>query len=153
MKSLILKLVIPLTVLFFFVFTKWWYVLPVDAPRTMMYGFPLVWISKGWHTSMSFQIFWKEFLINLLFYFTCILALVYVVNKFIYKIKLHRLLNILLMLICFIIGLSAFAIGTMTENIYYFERDFEVEILDSGYKFVWDDVGPLRENNEQIQKE
>lgn len=34
MKSLIFKIVIPLTIVSFATFTKWWYASPVDAPDT-----------------------------------------------------------------------------------------------------------------------
>jgi hypothetical protein len=66
-KNLTWKLMLPLTLMSFATFTKWWYVLPVAARDTMMTGFPLPFVCEGWHTSMSLQIFMAEFLINLFY--------------------------------------------------------------------------------------
>ncbi|WP_222931286.1 hypothetical protein, partial [Xanthovirga aplysinae] len=83
MKKLIWELVLSLTVISFSIFTKWWYVLPTDALDTVMSGFPLIWISEGWHTSMSLQIFVKELIINLLIYFVFWFTIVYTINRLI----------------------------------------------------------------------
>lgn len=55
MKQLTLKLIIPLTVISFAIFTKWWYALPADAPDTMFHGFPFPFVCEGWHSSMTLQ--------------------------------------------------------------------------------------------------
>ena len=43
----------------------------------------------------------------------------------------------ILALISGIICIGAIWIGTMPEHIYKTKRDFEVEVLTTGYKFVW----------------
>lgn len=137
MKSLIFKIVLPLTIITFSIFTKWWCVLPVDAPDTMMGGFPLIWISEGWHTSMSLQIFVMELLINLFIYFLIILTITFLINRFIVKIRIPKMVNLTLTLIAGLFCLGAIWIGTMPEHIYETKRDFEIEVLTSGYKFIW----------------
>jgi len=69
-KQLTWKLILPLTVISFATCNKWWYVFPVDAPDTMLTGFPFRYVGPDWHTSMSLQIFIMEFAIDILVYFT-----------------------------------------------------------------------------------
>jgi len=137
MKSLILKLVVPLTIITFSMFTKWWYLLPVDAPDTMMSGFPLIWISQGWHTSMSLQIFLKELLINLFIYFSIILIITYLIHKYVVQIQIPKLITLVLTILTGIICTGAILIGTMPEHVYKLKRDVEIEVLTTGYKFIW----------------
>jgi hypothetical protein len=65
-RQLTLKLIIPITIISFAFFTKWWYALPVDAPDTMYWGFPFAYIGDGWGSSMTLQIFLIEFISDLL---------------------------------------------------------------------------------------
>src|SRR3982750_2694356 len=90
LKQLIWRLIFPLTVILFGTVTKWWYVLPVDAPDTMMVGFPLAFISDGWHTSMSLQIFAFEFLVDFFVYSLVCFLLVFFVNRYLTKIKISK---------------------------------------------------------------
>ncbi len=62
-------ILIPVTIISFAVFTKWWFTVPVDAPDTMYWGFPFAFVGEGWHTSMSLQIFVMELIADLIFYF------------------------------------------------------------------------------------
>lgn len=138
MKTLIWKLVLPLTLITFFLFTKWWYVFPIDGPDTMMAGFPLIWVSYGWHTSLSLQIFVGELLINLFIYFSTILAITYAINRFVIKISIPKIATGILLTISGLLCLAALWIGTMPEHIYKTKRDFDVEVLTTGYKFIWE---------------
>lgn len=137
MKHLIWKLVLPTTVITFSMYSKWWYVLPVDAPDTMMSGFPFIWIGEGWHTSMSLQIFVTEFILNLLVYFLFWSFIVFITDRFIFKMKVPKFLTILLYSITGVICLGALWIGTMPEQVYKTKRDFDIEVLATGYKFIW----------------
>lgn len=137
MKHLVWKLVLPLTIISFSVFTKWWYVLPVDAPDTVMSGFPLIWISEGWHTSMSFQIFVSELFFNLFIYFLFWYVLIFSVNKFIIEIMIPKFLLVIILLLSGTFITGYLWIGTMPEHVFKVKRDFDCEVLDSGYKFIW----------------
>src|SRR5678815_3945633 len=94
MKSLTLKIVVPLTIISFATFTKWWYTLPVDAPDTMFTGFPFPFVCDGWHTSLSLQIFVTEFIADLLTYFLFWFIVIFSVNRFVIKFKIHKAITI-----------------------------------------------------------
>src|SRR5689334_21419761 len=96
MKQLTWKLVMPLTVMSFAVFTEWWYVLIVDAPDTMMIGFPFPYACDAWYTSLALQIFVSELLIDLLVYFLFWFVIVFCIDRFLIKIKVPRIALILL---------------------------------------------------------
>ena len=92
MKQLTWRLILPLTIISFGVFTKWWYVLPVDAPDTMMAGFPLAFVCDGWHTSMSLQIFAFELMFDFLIYFSFWFLLIIFINRYLLRIKIDNML-------------------------------------------------------------
>ena len=71
-SSAAVTLILPLSIISLTIFTKWWYILPVDAPDSMMYGFPIPYSCNGWHTSLSYQIFIFEFIVDLLIHFAFI---------------------------------------------------------------------------------
>lgn len=138
MKLLALKLVLPLTVISFMIFTKWWYVLPVDAPDIILWGFPFPFAGDGFHTSMSLQIFVLELVIDFLIYFTFWVLVIFSINRFIIKINIHKSLIITLLIIAgFIVAGSVFIVS-MPENVFLVKRDFKVEIKETGYKFLWE---------------
>jgi len=149
-KKLIWNIVLPLTIIAFSIFTKWWYVIPNDAPDTMMIGFPLIWMSEGWHTSLSLQIFVGELIVNLVFYFLVLYFLFFAINRFFAEIKVSKFITIIMYSIVGLICFGAIWIGTMPEHIYKAKRDFDIEILDSGYHFIWEDQE--RPNYENYKK-
>jgi hypothetical protein len=138
MKQLTWKLILPLTVISFTVLTKWWYVLPVDAPDSMMLGFPLPYVCDGWGTSMSLQIFFFELLIDLLTYFSLWFVIVFCIDKFIFKIKLHKIVTILLLTTGGLFTCSLTYIASFHENLFYAKRNFDIDVLVTGYKFMWE---------------
>lgn len=138
MQQLCWKLVVPLTIISFTIFSKWWYVLPVDAPDTMMLGFPVPYVSDGWHTSMSLQIFIVELVIDLLFYFVFWFVLVNRVNRHFIKIVIHNSVTIALVSMATVCVVCLTFVASMPENIFYVKRHFDVEILETGYKFMWE---------------
>src|SRR5690348_8265335 len=68
MKQLTWNLVLPLTVISFTAFTKWWYV-EGDGFTEILKGFPLPFVCPGWHTSLSLQIFVLELITDIMTYF------------------------------------------------------------------------------------
>jgi len=138
MKQLIWKIIFPISVISFTIFTKWWYVLPTDAPDTMMVGFPLICISDGWHTSGSLQIFVIELTLNFLLYFLFWFLTFYCINRFLIKVKIHRFLAGISLTLSGLIIVGAIMIGNMSEHIYKTNRNFEIEVLTTGYKFIWE---------------
>ncbi len=139
MKQLTWKLVLPITIITFSIFTKWWYVLPVDAGDTIMHGFPLIWVCEGWHTSMSLQIFVTELIIDFFVYFLFWFSIVFVIKRFVINMKIPKIITIIFFVITGLICLGGLLIGSMSEHIYKTNRDFDIKILTTGYTFIWQD--------------
>ncbi|ANE51936.1 hypothetical protein [Flavisolibacter tropicus] len=137
MKSLIIKLVIPLTVISFATFTKWWYTLPVDAPDTMFIGFPFPYVGSGWHTSLSLQVFVAEFVADLLTYFLFWFILVFCINRFIVKLKTHKVVTISLWTFCGLIIAFSILLAVNKDNLFYIKRPFGMKVIETGYQFSW----------------
>ena len=89
-KQLTWRLILPLTIISFGTFTKWWYVLPGDAPDTMMVGFPLAFAGDGWFTSMSLQIFLIEFIVDFIIYFLFWFLIVLLIRRILTQINISK---------------------------------------------------------------
>lgn len=137
MKSLILKAVMPLTVISFATITKWWYALPIDAPDTLFTGFPLAYTCPGWHTSLSLQLFITEFIVDILSYFLFWLVLLLFIDHFLIKIRPYKWLTIGLWFLSVFITVFGIISATNKENLFYIKRPFDMQILETGYTFTW----------------
>lgn len=137
MKGLTLKLILPLTIISFATVTKWWYALPVDAPDTLFAGFPFPYVCEGWHTSMSLQIFVTEFIFDFLTYFSFWFLLVFCIDRFLIKIITQKILTIVLWALSGLIISGTILIASDSNHIYYVKRPFDISIMETGYKFVW----------------
>ncbi len=137
MKQLIWRVVCPLTVITFFIFTKWWYALPVDARDTLFWGFPFPYAGEGWHTSMSLQFFLLEFFTDVLVYFLFWLITVFCLNKFVIQLKPPKTLTRLLWLLTVFMMMINAIILYSANCIFHIKRPYEIEIMDTGYKFIW----------------
>jgi len=133
----ILKLAFPLTIIIFVLFTKWWTADVVDGSDGVMYGFPLIYKSPAFYTSMAEQYFIMEFLIDFIFYFITVFAILSLINKFIAKIKLKRKLLIIIYAVAGIIfGIEAL-MATVFETSFLIKRDFDIVIKQTGVKFYF----------------
>ncbi len=140
MKPLVFRFVIPLTIISFVSFTKWWYALPVDAPDTMFTGFPFIFMCPGWHTSMSLQIFVIEFLLDLLTYFLFWFVLLFCVDRYVNTIRTHKIATICLWILSSFFIAFGILVASNKDNIFFLKRPYEVEVLETGYRFVWENV-------------
>ena len=140
MRDLSWRLVLPLTLISFVLWTKWWmvYALPVDAPDIIMVGFPLTYAGDGWHTSMSLQIFFLELFIDLLVYFLFWFAVIWTIDRFVLRIQINRTVTIVLLGITGLISFGLIKIAADSTNLYYVKRPYDIEVLETGYKFIWD---------------
>ncbi|UPQ79338.1 hypothetical protein M0M57_00520 [Flavobacterium azooxidireducens] len=139
MKQLIWKLILPLSLISFIIFRKWWYVFPVDGPESMMSGFPFPYVCDGWFTSMSNQFFLMEMIIDILVHFMFWFLLILFINRFA-KIKMPKILTAVLMIFNVMILCCFIFIVTMPENVFKMKRDFDVEIKKTGYNFIWENT-------------
>ena len=147
MKQLTIRLVLPITVLSFVLVTKWWYVVPVDARETYFWGFPYAFVGEGWQTSGALQFFIFEGLVDILIYFSCWFALVFLTRKLIFSRPLHKMFtNVLWAIASFVFIGSGIIIGT-SYTTFKIKRDFDWEIITSGYVFIWQNT-PIQNGNE-----
>jgi hypothetical protein len=144
-----------LTLISFVLWTKWRmvYVLPVDGPDIIMVGFPLTYAGDGWHTSMSLQIFFLELFVDLLVYFLFWFAVIWVINRFVVTIQIKRTVTIVLLAITVLILFGLIKVGADSTNLYYVKRPYDIEVLESGYKFIWDgNPRPFNFDYEEYEK-
>jgi hypothetical protein len=133
-----LQLVMPITILLFALFTKWWNVLPVDAPYTVYRGFPFPYAGRAWHTSGALQIFVLEFIADLLVYFLFVFCFVLFVNSLFKKRKPHKMLTITLWSLSLVVLSIGLLIGANKDNLFYLKRPYEMKIKKTGFEFWWD---------------
>jgi hypothetical protein len=137
MKQLTFKLILPFTVISFATITKWWYALPVDSPDTLFTGFPFPFVCDGWHTSMSLQIFVLEFFADLLTYFLFWFSVFFCINCFWTKINPKKIMTIVIWVLAGLVISGASFIASNSDNLYYVKRPFDIEVMETGYKFFW----------------
>jgi hypothetical protein len=137
LKQLTGRLIFPLSVILFGTITKWWWVLPVDAPDTMMFGFPLPFICEGWHTSMSLQFFMLESLFDLLVYFSATFLLVFLVDRFLLKIQVPGWLTRIVWIFATILFSIGVFIASNPDHIFTIKRDWKSKVAETGFKFTW----------------
>ena len=140
MKRLTWKLIIPLTIISFSLFTKWWYTLPENAPDTIFIGFPLPFLCNGWHTSMSLQIFILELVVDLLTYFIFWFILIFLINEYLKQINVPNFLTVSFLSIAILISAYSIWAASFKENLFYYKREFNIEVMKTGYKFTWQNL-------------
>lgn len=134
-KNRLLSLALPLTIIIFILFTKWWIADVIDASDYIMYGFPLIYKCPAFHTSLAQQYFIMELIIDILVYFSLIFSLLFLINRFIFKIKLSRKALIIIYIIATILfGIEVF-FATIFETSFSIKRDFGIEVKQTGFKF------------------
>jgi hypothetical protein len=137
LKKLTWRLILPLTIISFSTITKWWYVLPVDAPDTMMIGFPFAFVADGWFTSMSIQIFVIEFVTDFIIYFLFWLLIVLLIKRYLSQISIHKYLIRLIWSMAILLVVFWFAVFNASEKMIKAHREWNMQVLVTGYKFTW----------------
>lgn len=125
----------PLTIITFVLFTKWWIADVVDGTEGIMYGFPFIYWSPAFYTSMAVQYFIIELLVDFILYFAVILLIIYFFNKYIIEIKIKKLAaNLLLLMAIILLSLEVF-MASLPENLFFLRRDFDIIVKDSGFSY------------------
>jgi hypothetical protein len=137
LKQLTWRLIIPLTIISFGTVTKWWYVLPVDAPDTMMIGFPLAFAGDGWFTSMSFQIFILEFIIDFTVYFLFWFLTVFFISRYFTRLSISKTLTKVMWTLAILITIFWSAFFSVVEKVIVLKRDWHMQVVKTGYKFTF----------------
>ncbi len=133
---------IPLTIISFVVVTKWWYVLPIDARQTFYWGFPFAFVGEGWQTSGALQFFLLEGLADISIYFAFWFLLTYPLLRMPIIKRIPRLASGMLWLIAVFVIISGGIIMFNSYPTIKMKRDYNWEIINSGYKFVWQKTPP-----------
>lgn len=140
MIPLIWRCIIPLSIISFGVITKWWYALPADAPDTLYIGFPFPYAGDGWHTSMSLQIFVLELLVDFFLYFIFWFTVIFLVSKYLTQIIIYKAVAIGLWSIAGLFMLWALFVLSFPEHVFHVRRSYDMEIMETGYRFIWQDI-------------
>ena len=134
-RQLIINLAFPLTIIIFILFSKWWIADVVDGTDGIMYGFPFIYKSPAFYTSMAVEYFILELIADFLIYFGIITGMIYVINKFIFEINCKKIITILLFIIAIILFSMELLLAFMPENIFSLNRDFEIETKKTGFEY------------------
>lgn len=136
-KKRLLTLTLPLTLILFILFTKWWIVDVIDGSDCVTYGFPLIYKAPAFHTSLAQQFFILEFLVDFLVYFLIVSTLLLLIDKFWIKIKLSKKPLIIINTIAILLfGIEA-SFATVFETSFSIKRDFDIEVKQTGFKFYF----------------
>jgi len=132
MKKLIFRLTLPLTIISFVIITKWSYGVVVDGTDEFLYGFPLIYKCRGFHTSLSTQYFLTEMTVNFLTYFVFWFIITFTVNQF-WKVNITKLISKIFWIGFGVLFLGFLYLSNDLDDRYLIKRDFEVKIFDSGF--------------------
>lgn len=135
--KLILNLAFSLTIILFILFTKWWIADVIDGTDGVMYGFPLIYKSPAFHTSMAERYFIMELLIDFLLYFMAVSVTLLFINKVISKIKPKRKVLILFYVIAGILFGIEVLFASVFETNFSIKRDFDIKVKQTGFKFYF----------------
>ena len=136
MKQLTWKLVLPLTIISFVMFTKWWYV-EIDDYRETLTGFPFPFVCPGWHTSMSLQIFVFELIVDVLVYFAFWFSVILIATKTLKSFQVHKALTIILLTTAGLFTGVLILLATNPDHVYTTTRPFDIKVKDTGYRPLW----------------
>lgn len=127
----------PVTIIIFILFTKWWIVDVVDGTDGIMYGFPLIYKAPAFYTSMAEEYFILELIADLIIYFGVIFGIVYLINKFLFAITIRKLVSVILFIIASLLISLELLFAFMPENKFSLKRDYDIEIKQTGFKFLF----------------
>ncbi|MFK7031286.1 hypothetical protein [Flavobacterium oreochromis] len=134
-RKLILNLVFPTTIIIFTLFSKWWIADVVDGTDGIMYGFPFIYKSPAFYTSMAEEYFITELIADFLIYFGVIVGIIYLINKHLFKIKIRKIITVFLYTIALILLSLEILLAFMPENKFSIKRDFDIVIKQTGFEF------------------
>lgn len=118
-------------------FTKWWIVDVVDGTDGIMYGFPFIYKSPAFYTSMAEEYFITELIADFVIYFGVIIGVIYLINRFIFKIKIRKIVSVILFIIAFILIGLELLLAFMPENKISLKRDFDIIVKKTGFEFPY----------------
>ncbi|PXY41043.1 hypothetical protein DMB65_08775 [Flavobacterium cheongpyeongense] len=134
-KNRLLTLALSLTIIIFILFTKWWIADVVDGTDGIMYGFPLIYKSPAFYTSMANQYFLMALVIDFFVYFMAVFAFLFLINKFFFEIRLNKKQLLTIYAIATVLFGIEILFATVFESRFLIKRDFDIEVKQTGFKF------------------
>ena len=139
-RKLIINLVLPLTIIIFILFSKWWIVDVVDGTDGIMYGFPFIYKAPAFYTSMAEEYFILELIADLIIYFGVVFGIVYLINEFLFAITIRKLISVSLFIVSSLLISFELLFAFMPENKFSSIRDYEIEIKKTGFEFPFNNT-------------
>lgn len=137
-KKIYLSFIFPLTIIIFILFTKWWIVDVVDGTDGVMYGFPFIYKSPTFASSMAEEYFITELIIDFIIYLGIITMIIYSINRFIYKFKFRKIVSVFLIISSTLLLSLELLLALWPDNMISLKRDYEIKIKETGLKFYFD---------------
>lgn len=134
MKELIFRLTLPLTLVSFGIITTWSYGKVIDGTGEFLYGFPMIYKCRGFHSSLSTQFFLTEMIINFLTYFVFWLIITLALQR-IWIINIPKLISKIFWIGFGVLFLGFVYLSNDLDDRYKIKRDFDVKFLESGITF------------------
>lgn len=128
-------------------FTKWWIVDVVDGTDGIMYGFPFIYKSPAFYTSMAVEYFIAELIVDFVIYFGLFFGLFYMINRFIIEIKSRKMVSVILFIIAFLLIGSELLLAFMPENKVSLKRDFDIVIKKTGLEYPFNNEDEWKFND------
>jgi hypothetical protein len=138
MKRLIFRLILPLSFIFFLLFTKWW-LAETEFGQQYLYGFPLPYTSACVSDTECSQYFLLPLVCDWLCYFLPLLMVAWLVRRY-RRASIHRAVGVILWLINAVFYIPVIVHKSMHGNTeYYMKREFDIyRVNKSGYIFIWE---------------
>lgn len=136
MRKLITRLVLPVAIICFALFTKWWYVL-TDGLEVMMYGFPFIYKSDALHTSLASHYYLLPCIADFLVYFIVCFTLLYVLKRII-KFRVARTISVLLWVFASLtITYCELGFAILLDNTLEAGQPVNYKVLQTGFHYNW----------------
>lgn len=118
----------------------------MDARQTYYWGFPFAYVGEGWHTSGALQFFLIEGLADISIYFSFWFLLTYILLHLSFIKHIHRLASRIHWSIALFVLIGGGIIIYSSYPTLALKRDDDWKIINSGYKFVWQNT-PQQDDN------
>jgi hypothetical protein len=96
-------------------------------------------VCPGWHTSLSLQIFVLELIVDVLVYFSFWFFIIMIATKTVKSFRVPKSVTITLLATSGLFTIILTLLAINPDNIYTATRPFDIEIMETGYRFMWQD--------------
>lgn len=132
-----LNAVLPLSILSFALFTKWWHAIPIDGPDRLYWGFPFPMMGEGFHTSMSLQIFVMEFVANLALHVLVWSIIIWILSKKSIMPAWTKTMTLSLWIPAFIFVAGFLLVLSLSDPVFKLKRPYPMKVTSSGFQWIW----------------